>query len=73
MRYPPRMETGKIIVEIDAEIDRLKQAKAILTGSVARSPRSGTVAPKRQLSPEARAKIAAAQKARWAKAKKGAK
>lgn len=67
------METGKIIAKIDAEIDRLKQAKAILTDPVTQSPRSGTVAPKRQLSAEARAKIAAAQKARWAKAKKAAK
>jgi hypothetical protein len=71
------METQAILAQIDAEIDRLQQVRAILTGTgtngrqkkfVAKSARK-----KRQLSPEARARIAAAQKARWAKARKTAK
>jgi hypothetical protein len=71
------METKGILAEIDAEINKLEQVRAILAGSAktARAGRSGakSVAKKRQLSPEARARIAAAQKARWAKAKKAAK
>jgi hypothetical protein len=70
------MITKQILAELDAEISRLQQAKAILAGTaVKRGPGrpavSGTV--KRQLSSEARARIAAAQKARWAKAKKTGK
>jgi hypothetical protein len=71
------METKGILAEIDAEINKLEQVRAILTGSAktARPGRPGakSAAKKRQLSPEARARIAAAQKARWAKAKKAAK
>ncbi len=58
---------------INAEIERLEKVKVMLTGEVlaarrGRPPGSGR---KRTLSPEARAKIAAAQKKRWAKARKG--
>ena len=71
-----RMETKGILAEIDVEINRLEQVPAILTGSdkTARPSRPGakSASKKRQLSPEARARIAAAQKARWAKAKKAA-
>jgi hypothetical protein len=64
------MQTTEIIAEIDSEIARLQQVKALLsstTGAAKAAPK------KRQLSPEARARIAAAQKTRWAKARKAAK
>jgi hypothetical protein len=73
------METGTILAAIDAEIQRLQHARALLSGdTVAKRgpgrPRGSSAGPKkRQLSPEARAKIAAAQRARWAKAKKASK
>jgi hypothetical protein len=64
-----------VLAEIDAEIQKLEQVRAILTGN---DGTHGTKVPlsrrkKRQLSPEARARIAAAQKARWAKIKKASK
>jgi hypothetical protein len=71
------METKGVLAEIDAEIRRLEQVRALLAGD-AKSGRHGTktaasTSKKRRLSPEARARIAAAQKARWAKARKAAK
>jgi hypothetical protein len=61
------MQINEILVGIDAEITRLQEARRILTGA----KNTGTTTFKRrQLSPEARARIAAGQKARWAKAKK---
>jgi hypothetical protein len=77
-RYNSRMDTTELVAEIDAEITRLKDVKALLTGQAA-SPRRGrppvtktkTAGPgRRTMSPEGRARIVAAQKARWAKAKK---
>jgi hypothetical protein len=89
------LNTNDIVVQIDAEISRLQQAKALLAGAgntakkkpgrpagVAGLPREARLEPTkplakvkavRTLSPEARAKIAAAQKARWAKSRKAAK
>ena len=89
------MNTNDIVVQIDAEISRLQQAKALLasTGTtvkrkpgrpagVAGLPKKTRLEPTkplakvkvvRTLSPEARAKIAAAQKVRWAKSRKAAK
>ena len=78
------MGTSEILAELDAEIARLQQAKALLAGEeVKRSPgrpkATDTPAPapakkkKRNLTPEGRARIAAAVKARWAKQKKAAK
>ena len=74
------METSEILAAIDAEIQRLQHARTVLNGTVVKRgpgrPRGFTngassAAPnRRRLSAEARAKIAAAQKARWAKAKK---
>jgi hypothetical protein len=69
-----------VVAEIDREISRLQQAKELLTGTVVkRGPgRPGRPAgstnskPRRVLSAAARAKIAAAQRARWAKQKKSA-
>jgi len=79
-----------VIREIDAQIARLQQARAALTGSPSTSGRRGPGRPKasvsisasapapsngrrkrRGMSPEGRARIAAAQKARWARLKGG--
>ena len=66
------MEMEGILAELDAEIRKLEQVRAILTGKdgrhVSKIPATGRK--KRRLSSEARARIAAAQKARWAKFKK---
>ena len=69
------METNALLAQIDAEIARLHQVRSLLAGADGRKTKKATKPPrsKRVLSPEARARIAAAQKARWAKAKKAAK
>jgi hypothetical protein len=67
-----------ILAELDTEIARLQQARSLLAGeTVKRGPgkpkataASVPTKKKRNLSPEGRARIAAAVKARWAKAKK---
>jgi hypothetical protein len=76
------MNTEEILQHIDEEISRLTEARNLIAGTavskVSRSPRkSGTAAPKpravrakRVISPEGRARIAAAQKLRWAKQKR---
>lgn len=70
------MDTNAIIAAIDDEIQRLQQARKLLGKSEAtteRKPGTKTQTPKkakRKLSAEARARIAEAQKKRWAKAKK---
>ncbi len=84
------MEVNRIITEIDAQIAKLQQARALLQGAVAEPqkpgrgrPRKNAVAAppapkapatkgKRSLSPEARKRIADAQKRRWAERRKGA-
>jgi hypothetical protein len=74
------MDTTEIIQTIDAEIARLEKARELLNGHVntptKRVRPSGstvttrtTAKPRRKMSAEGRARIAAAQKARWAKAK----
>jgi len=85
------MSIATLISEIDAEIIRLQQARALLAGAATPTAKkrgrpakvavaAGTViavagkpVKKRKLSPETRAKIAAAAKARWAAQKKAAK
>jgi hypothetical protein len=77
------MDTKEILAHIDTEIARLQQVKGILSGITTttrkkRGPNKVKVAPtpvivKHTMSAEGRARIAAAQKARWAKAKKAAK
>jgi len=65
------MDTAQLISEIDSEISRLQQARTLLAGERidGRANRRGG---KRTLSAEARAKIAAAQRKRWAKQKAAA-
>lgn len=77
------MNTSELIAVIDEELSTLRQVRALLAGSVARRGQGrpatsfefGRNRPrkKRVLSAEARAKIAAAQKKRWAKQKKASK
>lgn len=66
------MDISQLVSEIDSAIARLQEARALLAGAGssthAKSPRK-----RRTLSPEARARIAAAQKRRWAKQKAAAK
>jgi hypothetical protein len=73
------MNTAEIISQIDAEISRLQQAKALLTETPLKRGRGrpkaadqpvATVSKKRRLSAKGRAAISAAMKARWAKRKK---
>ncbi len=76
------MNTKEILEHINDEIERLQQVKALLQGSngharstaSTRSTASNGTAPtgKRILSLEARKKIAAAQRRRWAKVRKAA-
>ena len=82
------MNTEAIIEALDTEIARLQEVKALLaasnanslTGTLKRGPgrpkkAASVVAPKTRkgISPEARERIAAAQKARWAKVRRAAK
>jgi len=60
------MTTDHIIAEIDAEIARLKQVRTLLSTSTTEDDHK-PVRKARKLSAAARKKIAAAQKARWAK------
>jgi hypothetical protein len=66
------MDIAGIVAEIDLEIARLEKAKDLIAGQTAPSKRGRPPATKtkRTMSAEGRARIAAAQKARWAKAKK---
>jgi hypothetical protein len=75
------MNTIEILTHIDEEIARLLQVKALLTpGPIKLIPVKASFKPskkaaptgKRTMSAEGRARIAAAQKARWAKAKRAA-
>ena len=78
------MDTNGIIAEIDSEILRLQQAKALLTGTGAGAKPNGPGRPrstapevsspkKRKMSKQGRAAISAAMKARWAKVRKESK
>jgi hypothetical protein len=77
-RYNSRMDIEALVAEIDAEIHRLQQVRSLLTGHTPPLKRgrplgkkpSASALPKRTMSPEGRARIVAAQKARWAKTKK---
>lgn len=69
------MELSNIIREIDKEIERLGQARGILS-SMGDTPQQERTARKpgrkrRHMSEEGRRRIAAAQRKRWAKMKRG--
>ena len=83
------MNTKAILIGIDAQIAQLEQARELLKGDAkvaAETPQRGrpkgstnktaaipAAATKRTMSAEGKARIAAAQKLRWAKQKKAAK
>jgi hypothetical protein len=79
------LNISKIIEQIDAQISNLEAAKALLTGAATkngpgRPKKSASVSipaepksAKRTMSAEGKAKIAAAQQARWAKVRRAAK
>jgi hypothetical protein len=66
------VNTQTLVFELDKQIARLREARGLLAGTVSTrrrgrpSTKSATTRKKRVLSPEARAKMAAAQKRRWA-------
>jgi hypothetical protein len=75
------VKTTEILAALDAEIARLREARNALAGLSGAKQRgrpsaststSETTRKRRVLSPEAREKIAAAQRKRWAKQKKSA-
>lgn len=77
------MVSTDIIAALDKEIAHLEQARNLLSGQetgnrriktrVGAATGNGSIVRKRVLSPEARKRIADAQKKRWAKVKKAAK
>jgi hypothetical protein len=77
------MNTTDIIIEIDAQISRLQQVRALLADTSTTAQRKpgrpagaslpGNTKAAHIMSTEARAKIGAAQKARWAKSRKAEK
>lgn len=76
------MEVSRIIAEIDAQISKLQQARALLAGTIhvasagrgrpkgSKNAASATPHKKRKLSPEGRKRIADAMKKRWAERRK---
>jgi hypothetical protein len=74
------VEVSRILAEIDAQILKLQQARALLAGSQQAARRGpgrpkGTAVPtakrkKRKLTPEGRKRIADAMKKRWAERRK---
>jgi len=71
------MKREQIIAAIDEEITKLEQVRNLLQNAAGhrliRANRAGKPAKKRVLSAEARQRIAAAQKRRWAAQKAAAK
>jgi hypothetical protein len=68
------MDTTELLSAIDSEIATLKQARALLSGQDGHvRPTAKPAKKKHTMSAEARERIAAAQRLRWAKQKKAAK
>ncbi len=77
------MGLNEIVAALDDEIGRLEEVRSLLTGtkgsaapaatSFAFGANQGKTHKRRKLSAEARARISAAQKKRWAAQKKAAK
>lgn len=75
------MEVKGIIAEIDAQIQKLQQARELLSGlatATSKGPgrpkgsKNGGTRKKRKLSPEGRKRIQEAMKRRWAERRKSA-
>jgi hypothetical protein len=67
------MDTTELLSAIDSEIATLKQARALLAGQDGYLWAGSKPAKKRTMSAEARERIAASQRLRWAKQKQAAK
>jgi hypothetical protein len=63
------MQFSQIVAGLDEEIAKLQQARALLIGSNGQAAGRRGPYKTRTMSAAARAKIAAAQRARWAKQK----
>jgi hypothetical protein len=63
------MNTDEIVQEIDEEISRLEKVRALLTDHAAPLKRGFPPRKRSTMSAEGRARIAAAQRKRWAKTK----
>jgi topoisomerase IA-like protein len=64
------MDTSALLSSLDSEIATLKQARALLADQHGRGPRAAKPAKKKgTMSAAGRARIAAAQRRRWAKLK----
>lgn len=70
------MTTDEIVNALDEEISRLSRARMLMAGDTLNKKPAGAViisnGRKRVMSPEGRARIAAAQKLRWKNHKKAA-
>ena len=72
------MGIESVVASIDAEISKLQNARALLAGGSvssgkAKTKKRGRPRKKRNLTPEGRARIAAAVKARWERQKSAKK
>lgn len=68
------MNVNDLLSSLDTEIAILRQVRALLAGTSSAAPRIGRPAKKRRtMSAEARERIAAAQRKRWAKQKRAGK
>jgi hypothetical protein len=65
--YTCPVTTEKILAEIDAEIARLMQARALLSGGGVRKSPAAPVRKRRKMSAAARKRIGDAQRLRWSK------
>jgi hypothetical protein len=66
------MNIDDLLSSIDAEIARLKQARALLAG-IDGGKSASAIKPKRKMSAAARKRIGDAQRKRWAAVRKSAK
>lgn len=66
------MRRAEILKVVDAEIERLRTVRRILAGNDGVAGKGGSRG-RGQMSQEARDRIAAAQRARWAKVRAGQK
>lgn len=64
------MDLEAIVKTIDEEIDRLERARSLLKRGLPHSDGVAQARRRRTISPEGRARVAAAQRARWAKVKR---
>jgi hypothetical protein len=72
--WPRNMQrTRTILQSIDAEVQRMERVNVFLNGAGPAKQIQPVRPGRRKMSPAGRARIAAAQKARWARTKKAAK